>query len=475
MKYQSTRGLEKGVSFKDVLFAGYSKDGGLYFPERVPKLSQEQLESWSKLSYPDLLTEILCLYIDPSELSREQIIDLATGSFSRFEVPEVMRVAELKNDLRVSELFHGPTLAFKDLGLGVVARLLETFLSASGERCLIVVATSGDTGSAAIQAVRGLDNIDIVVLLPHGRCTEIQELQMTTCIDDNVHVFAADGNSDEIDVEVKSIFADTEFVKRHRVISSNSINWARVLSQMTHFFYGYFRTCAKVGDVVEMVLPTGAAGNITAGCVAARMGLPVRLVAAVNTNDIVYRSLSSGDFSKADEVVVSLAPAMDIQVPYSMERLMLLFSDHNTELVKTMMTEFEANGRVQIDAQVLKEMQKVIVDAQVVPDDAISSTLTRCWEENQYTLCPHTATAAHYHYSHVRPDGPRRLCVATAGPDKFPEALQGAGVPFQPCERIRQLHSMPTRSEPMERGQDWEAMLRQKIEAVSAVREAGGL
>ncbi|KAF0304629.1 Threonine synthase-like 2 [Amphibalanus amphitrite] len=405
MKYQSTRGLEKGVSFKDVLFAGEwpidSKDGGLYFPETVPKLSQEQLESWSKLSYPDLLSEILCLYIDPSELSREQIIDLATGSFSRFELPEVMRVAELKNDLRVSELFHGPTLAFKDLGLGVVARLLETFLSASGERCLIVVATSGDTGSAAIQAVRGLDNIDIVVLLPHGRCTEIQELQMTTCIDDNVHVFAA-------------------------------------------------------------------------GCVAARMGLPVRLVAAVNTNDIVYRSLSSGDFSKADEVVVSLAPAMDIQVPYNMERLMLLFSGHNTELVKAMMTEFEANGRVQIDAQVLKEMQKVIVDAQVVPDDAISSTLTRCWEENQYTLCPHTATAAHYHYCHVRPDGPRRLCVATAGPDKFPGALQGAGVPFQPCERIRQLHSMPTRSEPMERGQDWKAMLRQKIEAVSAVREAGG-
>ncbi|KAF0294792.1 Threonine synthase-like 2 [Amphibalanus amphitrite] len=194
MKYQSTRGLEKGVSFKDVLFAGEwpidSKDGGLYFPERVPKLSQEQLESWSKLSYPDLLAEILCLYIDPSELSREQIIELAAGSFSRFELPEVMRVAELKNGLRVSELFHGPTLAFKDLGLGVVARLLQKFLSASGERCLIVVATSGDTGSAAIQAVRGLDNIDIVVLLPHGRCTEIQELQMTTCIDDNVHVFA---------------------------------------------------------------------------------------------------------------------------------------------------------------------------------------------------------------------------------------------------------------------------------------------
>jgi len=476
MKYQSTRGLEKGVSFKDVLFAGYSRDGGLYFPESIPRLTQPQLERWSQLSYPDLLAEILYLYVDETELTREEITEVAVGAFARFELPEVMRVAELENNLRVSELFHGPTLAFKDLGLGVVGRLVQKFLSKSDERCLMLVGTSGDTGSAAIQAVRGLDRVDIVVLLPHGWCTEIQELQMTTCLSDNVHIYAVDGNSDELDLPIKNVFADTEFVVRHRVISTNSINWARIVTQMTHFFYGYFRTCTSVGDVVELVLPTGAAGNITAGCVAARMGLPVRLVAAVNKNDIVHRTLSGGDFSKSDQVLLSLAPAMDIQVPYNIERLMLLFSGGDTARVAALMAEFESRGGVQLDQQLLAELHKVVVDTHVASDEDISSTLARVWRENEYALCPHTATAAHYHFQQReagKEDIPR-VCVATAGPDKFPEALRGAGLDFTPCQRIRDLTSLPKRSQPMTRGQDWEAILRAKIEEITEMREGKG-
>ena len=272
-----------------------------------------------------------------------------------FSDPSVVKIANLKNGLNVAELFHGPTMAFKDLALGVVGELYNYFLERSKKHCIVLVGTSGDTGSAAISAVRGLSAIDIIVLLPGGRCTKIQQLQMTTVHDKNIHNFvgkfpskiclfnfqagppelsarplpnwdinkiwfffqncdfSVDGTSDDLDIPIKKVFADPDFVAKHNLCSINSINWARILVQIAHYIYIYFQA-KKTSDRVKIIVPTGAAGNIASGFVASKMGFPMELIAVVNPNDIVHRTIKSGDMSMAKEVHPSWASAMDIQV-----------------------------------------------------------------------------------------------------------------------------------------------------------------
>ncbi|KAK4318302.1 hypothetical protein Pmani_010712 [Petrolisthes manimaculis] len=313
MKYCSSRGLESGLSFRDVLFAGYAKDGGLYVPEEFPKLTLDELKSMAHTSYPGLVFEMARKFISEQEISSVQLKDLIDNNIKKFTTPEVVEIKQLNGELNIVELFHGPTLAFKDLALSVVGGLLNFYLKENQQNITILVGTSGDTGSSALMSVRGEEHTDIVVLLPHGRCTRTQELQMTTIIDDNVHIYRVEGNSDELDEPIKKCFHDESFVANHNLISINSINWGRVMVQIAHYFYSYFRLCGEVGEVVQLLVPTGAAGNITAGCIAQKMGLPITMVATVNTNDIVARTLSCGDFSVKGEVVKSLAPAMDIQ------------------------------------------------------------------------------------------------------------------------------------------------------------------
>ncbi|KAB1256820.1 Threonine synthase-like 2 [Camelus dromedarius] len=268
MWYVSTRGMAPRVDFEGALFSGYAPDGGLYMPEELPQLDRETLRQWSTLSYPDLVKELCALFIGPQLISRDDLTGLIDRAFSRFRHKEVVHLSRLRNGLNVLELWHGVTYAFKDLSLGCTAQFLQRFLEKRKQRVTVVVGTSGDTGSAAIESVHGAKNVDIIVLLPKGHCTRIQELQMTTVLRENVHVFGGklEGNSDELDEPIKAVFADVAFVKKHNLMSLNSINWSRVLVQMAHHFFAYFR-CAPSLDTdplpaVEVVVPTGAAGNL---------------------------------------------------------------------------------------------------------------------------------------------------------------------------------------------------------------------
>ncbi|XP_052227205.1 threonine synthase-like 2 isoform X4 [Dreissena polymorpha] len=396
------------------------------------------------------------------------LLGLIKNAYASFSVPEVAPVARLKNDVTILELFHGKTWSFKDVAMSCVGQFYDYFCSKRKQHYTIVVGTGGDTGSAAIDAVRGLEWVDIVVLLPRGRCAKIQELQMTTVLEDNVHVFRADGSSDDIDLAIKPLFMDAEFRTRHRLTSINSINWCRIMVQIVHYFYAYFKMSSDVDSPVEIVVPTGACGNLTAGCIASKMGLPVRLVCAVTCNDIVSRALSSGDFSLAQTVTPTLAPAMDIQLPYNMERIWYIFTGGDTALINKLMLEFESTGSVQVPEALANKISAVITDAHVVSDDTVTSTMARVWADNSYLVCPHTAIGVAYsHENRSKDESIPRICIATASPAKFKEAVDAAGIPWKQDERVTRLMSLPVRYEDMERNEDWSDILRKKIIAIN--------
>lgn len=471
MWYVSTRGMTPRVNFEGALFSGYAPDGGLFMPEELPQLGRETLCQWSTLSYPSLVKELCALFIGPELMPRDDLNDLIHRAFSRFRHKEVVHLSRLRNGLNVLELWHGVTYAFKDLSLCCTAQFLQYFLEKRKKHVTVVVGTSGDTGSAAIESVHGTKNVNIIVLLPKGHCTKIQELQMTTVLKDNVHVFGVEGNSDELDEPIKAVFADVAFVKKHNLMSLNSINWSRVLIQMAHHFFAYFR-CVPSLDThplppVEVVVPTGAAGNLAAGCIAQKMGLPVRLVAAVNLNDIIHRTVQRGDFSLSETVKPTLASAMDIQVPYNMERIFWLLSDSDSQVTRTLMEQFERTQSVSLPKE-LQSKLSAAVTSESVSDEAITQTMGRCWEENQYLLCPHSAVAVSYHYQQMdrQQPSPPRCCLAPASAAKFPEAVLAAGLTPETPSEILTLEKKETRCIPMRKSDDWTLILRNTIEDI---------
>ncbi|XP_054028384.1 threonine synthase-like 2 isoform X2 [Dryobates pubescens] len=433
MQYVSTRGGVGAVDFEGALFSGYAPDAGLFMPQHIPSLDGDTLRRWSRLSYRELVKELCALFIPAALVPPSTLNDLIDRAFSRFRHKDIIHLSRLKGGLNVLELWHGVTYAFKDLSLSCTGQFLQYFLEKQQKHVTILVGTSGDTGSSAIESVRGQKNMDIFVLLPKGLCTQTQELQMTTVIEDNVHVFAARGNSDEIDEPIKELFADVDFARKYNLMSLNSVNWSRIMVQIAHHFYAYFQ-CAPSLDttplpLVEIVVPTGGGGNITAGCIAQRMGLPIQLVAVVNSNDIIHRTVQHGDFSLSQSVKATLASAMDIQL-----------------------------------SETLRSCS--------ASDEDIVGAMRRCWEENLYLLCPHSALAAHYHY--CQPDGTPRCCLAPASPAKFQEAVLRAGLAPQLPPGITALTAMETRSTPLERDQDWAQLLRERIAAAAEQWGAAG-
>ncbi|XP_029792148.1 threonine synthase-like 2 isoform X1 [Suricata suricatta] len=473
MWYISTRGMAPRVNFEEALFSGYAPDGGLFMPEELPHLNRETLRQWSALSYPGLVKELCTLFIGTELIPRDVLNGLIDQAFSRFRHREVVHLSRMRNGLNVLELWHGVTYAFKDLSLSCTAQFLQYFLEKKKQHVTVVVGTSGDTGSAAIESVQGAKNMDIIVLLPKGHCTKIQELQMTTVLRENVHVFGVEGNSDELDEPIKAVFADVAFVKKHNLMSLNSINWSRVLVQMAHHFFAYFQ-CAPSLDPeplppVEVVVPTGAAGNLAAGCIAQKMGLPIRLVVAVNRNDIIHRTVQQGDFSLSEAVEQTLASAMDIQVPYNMERIFWLLSGSDSQVTRALMEQFERTHRVSLPKELHSKLSETVT-SESVSDESITRTMARCWEENRYLLCPHSAVAVSYHYQQTERQQPSlpRCCLAPASAAKFPEAVLAAGLmPETPAE-ILALESKGTRCTPMRKGDDWTLMLRNTIEDLSS-------
>ena len=443
MRYVSTRGQAPILDFEAATVTGLAGDGGLYVPELWPRFSEAQIAAMAGLPYAEVAVRV-CQPFTAGCLDEAALRQIFTAAYGRFAHHTVVPLRQIDHRHWLLELFHGPTLAFKDVALQALGLVFERFLAASGKHITVIGATSGDTGSAAINALAGRSGVQVFMLHPHGRVSEVQRRQMTTVLDGNIYNIAVDGNFDDAQALVKAMFNDAAFAARFPLAAVNSINWARLLFQVVY----YFTSALSLGApyrAVSYAVPTGNFGDIFAGYVAAQMGLPIeRLIVATNCNDILHRALTSGDYS-ADDVLPTDAPSMDIQVSSNFERLLFDLSGCNGAAVAAAMAQFEATRRLMLpDAWRLKAA-KLLTSARV---DAEEMTDTMRWAltNTGELLDPHTAIGL----AAARRDsgcGPM-VTLATAHPAKFPTAVQAAtGVyPALPA-RLADLMSRPERFE----------------------------
>ena len=444
VEYISTRGRAPVLDFGDVLLAGLAADGGLYVPDRWPVLSPEALSGSPGLGdYADLAAEVMWPFVDGA-YPRARFDELVRDAYAGFAHPDVAPMAELEDGLWLMELFHGPTLAFKDIALQVVGRLFDEELARRGERVTIVGATSGDTGSAAIEAVRGRENIQIVILHPRSRISEVQRRQMTTVDSANVHNVAIEGTFDDCQDLVKAMFADAAFRARHRLSAVNSINWARIMAQTVY----YVAAVTRYGlEQVSFSVPTGNFGNVLAGHVARQMGLAIdRLTVASNRNDILTQFFTTGTMA-VSEVHPTLSPSMDIQVSSNLERLLFELLDRDGIRTAEVLADFRATGEMQIDARVAADLDRGWSGVRV--DDAeTTATIAGLYRDTGMIIDPHTAVGlAAARRSRPGSSGPV-VVLATAHPAKFGEAVEAAiGVrpPMPPA--LAELAERPERCE----------------------------
>lgn len=441
MRYISTRGGIAPISFKDAVIMGLATDGGLLLPETYPRITVEQLADWRELSYPDLAFQIISLFVD--DIYPVDLRTLVNRSYATFSHPDVVPVVR-KDGIFILELFHGVTLAFKDVALQFLGNLFEYILAERQEHLNIVGATSGDTGSAAIHGVRGKKGIQIFILHPHGKTSRVQALQMTTVTDDNVHNIAIQGTFDDCQDMVKSLFNDLSFKQEHSLGAVNSINWARVLAQVVYYFYAWFRVKETADNPVSFSVPTGNFGDIFAGYVAKRMGLPIdNLLLATNENNILTRFVANGDYSLA-QVVSTISPSMDIQIASNFERYLFYLYGEHPEKVRNAFTELKENGAIHFSTEEMERVRQDFCTASV--DQAHTcATIRSFYEETGYLLDPHTAVGVSAALSTL-PDTVSRVCLATAHPAKFDDTVQQAtGLPVVFPESIAKLQNMPTK------------------------------
>jgi threonine synthase len=431
MKYCSTRGGAKNLSFVDSLLMGLAPDGGLLVPESIPNVSA-QLEQWRDLKFVPFAQEVIALFVD--DIERSTLDRLIDEAYSTFECDDVLGWRQL-GDVTLVELFHGPTLAFKDVALQLLGRLFEHVLAQRNERLNILGATSGDTGSAAIAGVRGQHNIDIFILYPHNKVSRLQELQMTTVTDSNVHCIAVEGSFDDCQSLMKEVFADLDFKKQFSLGAVNSVNWARIMAQIV--YYGY--ASLRFERPPAFCVPTGNFGNIFAGFFAREMGFPIdQLLVATNENDILTRYFNEGRYARGD-VHFTLSPAMDIQVASNFERYLYFLMDRDTARLNAFMEEFQKQQVAESPlAEASQDFRATAVNA--------AQTLAAIAEVHahyDYVLDPHTAVgyAAAQHFADSV-DAPIAV-MATAHPAKFPEAvaqaLNGHSVTHPTLEKLVSL------------------------------------
>ena len=429
MRYISTRGQMEPLGFQDAVMTGLAPDGGLLLPEALPDIGN-RLAEWAKLSYTELAFEVIRLFA--TDIPEADLKTLITDSYAAFDHPEVAPSVEV-GDFRILELFHGPTLAFKDVALQFLGNLFAYILEKRGGRLNILGATSGDTGSAAIHGVRGKPNINIFIMHPAGRTSPLQEKQMTSVLDANVFNLAVDGTFDDCQNIMKTTFADVPFKTEHALGSVNSVNWARVLAQTVYYFYSAFQTMEKTGaESVQFSVPTGNFGDILAGYLAQQMGLPVsKLILATNENDILSRFFNSGIYGMAD-VVPTISPSMDIQVASNFERYLFFKVGKDAERLVGLMNDFKEKGSLKVE---LNE-NGVVDDLFVAGRGDTASTLEtikRYKDEFGYVLDPHTAVGvlvAERVGRACSPSAPQAegaavptICLATAHPAKFTQAI----------------------------------------------------
>ncbi|MBS0502801.1 MAG: threonine synthase [Proteobacteria bacterium] len=420
MRYVSTRGAAPALDFEQACLAGLAADGGLYVPEAWPQLSRAEIAALAGLSYVETAVRVMRPFIGDA-LADDELRALCEQAYGRFAHQAVTPLAQLDAQHWVLELFHGPTLAFKDVALQLLGLFFERFLASRDTHLTVIGATSGDTGSAAIDALAGRAKVDIFMLHPHGRVSDVQRRQMTTVKAPNVHNIAIEGNFDDAQALVKAMFADRDFAGRFDLSAVNSINWARLMAQIVYYFYAAVRLGAPERPVAFSV-PTGNFGDVFAGYVAAKMGLPItRLIVATNVNDILHRALSAGDYS-AGEVTPTAAPSMDIQVSSNFERLLF---DLDPAAVPDQMAAFARDRAMRLTGPQMQGAGAIFTSARIDPDEMALAMRWAC-EGSGEVLDPHTAIGLAAARGAGLPADVPVVTLATAHPAKFRDAVERA-------------------------------------------------
>ncbi len=430
VRYISTRGQVEPLTFSQAVMMGLATDGGLLLPESIPQVSEDQLRRWATLPFAELAVEVIALFADHEDLPTDTLRTICQRSFSCFAHPDVTPLVAV-GGRRILELFHGPTLAFKDVALQFLGNVFEYILARDGGRLNILGATSGDTGSAAIHGVRGRQGIHIFILHPYQRVSPIQERQMTSVLDDNVHNIAIRGSFDDGQRIVKDLFNDLPFRQSYQLGAINSINWARILAQAVYYFFAWGRVSA--GDAacrVTFAVPTGNFGDIFAGYLALRMGLPIeRLLLATNRNDILTRFFRTGSYGSA-EVWPTVSPSMDIQRASNFERYLYYLLDEDPKQVTAAMRGLDQSGCIAVSAEKQRQAAEIFTAVAVSEEETLQQ-IGSFYRDNGYLLDPHTAVGVR-----AAADYPEAICLATAHPAKFGAAVQqaiGAEPPLPPA------------------------------------------
>ena len=423
MRYVSTRGSAPTLDFEAATLAGLASDGGLYVPEAWPGLTRDEIAALAGLSYVETAVRVMLPFVGDA-LGADELRGLCAEAYGRFGHAAVTPLVQLAERQWLLELFHGPTLAFKDVALQLLGLLFERFLSTRDTHLTVIGATSGDTGSAAIDALAGRAKVDVFMLHPQGRVSEVQRRQMTTVLAPNVHNIAIEGSFDDAQALVKRMFAHQSFAGRFALSAVNSINWARLMAQVVYYFYAAVRLGAP-DKPVAFAVPTGNFGDVFAGYVATRMGLPIaKLIVATNVNDILHRALSAGDYS-AGSVTPTAAPSMDIQVSSNFERLLFDLHDRDGAALAAAMQGFELTSTMQLPDAMRARAAPLFASAAIDPD---GMALAMRWASQRagQTIDPHTAIGlAAARASDLPPDVPI-VTLATAHPAKFRDAVERA-------------------------------------------------
>ncbi len=423
MKYISTRGAAPVLDFDEVLLAGLARDGGLYVPQSWPQFDADKIRSLKGLSYKDLAFQVIQPFVG-NTITDQDLKRILDDAYSHFDTDEVAPLTKIGDNAWLLELFHGPTLAFKDMAMQFLGPLFDHVLKQKGQRVTIVGATSGDTGSAAIEACRDRDAIDIFILYPHGRVSDVQRRQMTTVKADNVHCIAVKGTFDDCQDMVKALFNDTAFRDKWNLSAVNSINWARIVAQIVYYFWAALKVGAPEQSVAFAV-PTGNFGNVFAGYAAQQMGLPIeRLVVGANSNDILDRFFKSGTMDMQG-VHPTISPSMDIQVSSNFERLLFDLYDRDGAAVKKAIDGFRESGKFSVsDAQIAQA--RTLFESARFDDDETKAMIATLLKETGELIDPHSAVAVAAARQATVPDGVPMISLATAHPAKFPDAVEAA-------------------------------------------------
>jgi len=420
MKYISTRNGLKEFNFTEVFIKGLADDGGLFIPKTNPKLSGQELLRLSKLNYKDLAKEIIFLFCKET-ISKDELSNIVEKSYSKFNEKDVIKITDIGEN-KILELYHGPTFAFKDIAMQFIGHLYDYHLKNVEKKINVVVATSGDTGSAAIDAIKGKDKMNIFVLHPNNKVSSVQRKLMTTVRDKNVFNIAIEGNFDDCQNLVKSMFADHQFSNSINMSAVNSINWVRIVAQTVYYFFSYFQVC-QLNEKINFSVPTGNFGDVYAGYLSKKIGLPIgKLIVATNQNDILHRAISKGQY-KVNSVVETLSPSMDIQVASNFERLIYDINDHDTDKTNKIMQSIRDEKKYLIEEKELKKIKKDFV-SETISEQELLSCIKKVYENHKIIIDPHTAVGLGA-LEKINFAG-KNIVLSTAHPCKFPEAIKKA-------------------------------------------------